>query len=166
MFIQNRCDPGSGLSRLFFAGICVINCLFSDARLNVHQYNVLSDRRSTMIETKIYVGLNDSETMKQEHDTIKYISILKNVCKSYKVPFSFSLAQGGYIHEDGRYTEELTLVISMIDISGITINEIARDLCVFFRQESVMITKGKIISYFINQPADLQHLKEETELNS
>ena len=54
-----------------------------------------------MTETKIYVGLNDSETRRQEFETEKYASILKTVCRSYHVSFSFALVQGGYIHEDG-----------------------------------------------------------------
>ena len=106
---------------------------------------------TTLIETKIYVGLNDSETMKQEHETSRYISVLKKVCCSYHVPFSFSLAQGGYMHEDGQYTEELTLVISLIDADRNIISEIAKDLCVFFHQESVLITEDRVSAYFINQ---------------
>ena len=104
-----------------------------------------------MTETKIYVGLNDSETLRQEYDTAKYVSILKNVCKSYRIPFSFSLAQGGYLHEDGRYTEEQTLVISLIDAEKSVINEIAKDLCVFFRQESVLITEERVRAYFVDR---------------
>ena len=107
-----------------------------------------------MTETKIYVGLNDAETMQQKYETEKYVSILKKVCCSYHVPFSFSLAQGGYMHEDGRYTEEATLVISLIDVDKELINEIAKDLCAFFHQESVLITEGRIRAYFINQPLD------------
>lgn len=103
-----------------------------------------------MIETKIYVGLNDSETRKQEYETAKYVSILKKVCCSYHVPFSVSLSQGGYMHEDGNYTEELTLVISLIDVDKAIINEIARDLCVFFHQESVLITEDRVHAYYIN----------------
>ena len=107
-----------------------------------------------MIETKIYVGLNDSETLKQEYDTARYVSILKNVCKSYQTPFSVSLSQGGYMHENGQYTEELTLIISLIDAERKIINEIARDLCVFFHQESVMITDDRVRAYFVNPPSD------------
>ena len=102
-----------------------------------------------MRETKIYVGLNDSDTLKQEHETATYVRILKNVCASYHVPFSVSLAQGGYMHENGQYTEELTLVLTFIEVSQETIEEIARDLCVFFHQESVLITESGIRAYFI-----------------
>ncbi len=55
-----------------------------------------------MIETKIYVGLNDAFTLRQEHETALYIDTLKNVCFQYHVPFSFSVQEGGYFHEDGR----------------------------------------------------------------
>ncbi len=104
-----------------------------------------------MIETKIYVGLNDSETLKQEHETVKYVSVLKHVCSNYHIPFSFSLAQGGYMNENGEYTEELTLVITLIDVEKKIINEIAKDLCVFFHQESVLITEDRVRSFFINE---------------
>ena len=104
-----------------------------------------------MIETKIYVGLNDSETMKQEHDTLTYVNVLKYVCSSYHIPFSFSFAEGGYIHENGNYTQESTLIISLIDVDKNIVNEIAKDLCAFFHQESVMITEGRIRSYFVNE---------------
>ena len=51
-----------------------------------------------MIETKIYVGLNDSVTKTQIFETEKYISILRNVCFAYHTPFSFDVEEGGYIH--------------------------------------------------------------------
>ena len=108
-----------------------------------------------MTETKIYVGLNDSETFQQEHETAKYVSILKTVCKSYQTPFSVSLAQGGYMHENGQYTEEVTLVLSLIDVDPDLVNAIAEDLCVFFHQESVLITEDTVRSYYINQPGQV-----------
>ena len=55
------------------------------------------------------------------------------------------------MHEDGRYTEEATLVISLIDVDRKLINEIAKDLCVFFNQESVLITDDRIRAYFVSQ---------------
>ena len=63
-----------------------------------------------MTETGIYVGLNDPRTGKQIFETEKYITILKGVCKSCKVAFSFSVAQGGYIHEDGTYIRRKILL--------------------------------------------------------
>ena len=104
-----------------------------------------------MIETKIYVGLNDAFTLRQEHETALYIDTLKNVCFQYHVPFSFSVQEGGYFHEDGRYTQETSLVLSLVDVAEETAREISKDLCVFFRQESVMVTRGEVEVSFISE---------------
>ena len=104
-----------------------------------------------MIETCIYVGLNDSKTLKQEHVTSQYISVLKNVCKSYHIPFSFYLSQGGYLHEDGRYTEENSLKLTLMDVPEQTVTELAKDLCAFFHQESVMVTFAPTKVVFIKE---------------
>ncbi|MBQ9911522.1 MAG: hypothetical protein IJM49_00670 [Firmicutes bacterium] len=104
-------------------------------------------------QIQIYVGLNDSETHEQKFDTEKYISILKNVCKNYGVAFSLNTLSGGYIHDDGTYVEETTLVITLIGAEGNTVEEIATDLCVFFNQESVMVTSTPSEVFFVNDKA-------------
>ncbi len=101
------------------------------------------------LQTVIYVGLNDSKTHEQKFDTEKYISILKNVCRSYGVAFSLNTVSGGYIHDDGTYVEENTLVITLIGAEGKTVEDIATDLCVFFHQESVMVTSTPSEVFFI-----------------
>lgn len=107
-----------------------------------------------MTEAKIYVGLNGATIRKQLYETDRYISILKNICVAYHVPFSLSTSRGSYFHEDGEYTEENTLVLTLIDIDRKTIEEIARDLCSFFHQESVMVTETETKSYFIQDPIE------------
>lgn len=102
-----------------------------------------------MTKTDIYIGLNDQETKKQEFATSKYISILKTVCINYHVPFSFRLIEGGYIHDSGEYTQENTLLLSLIDVDRAVTEEIAKDLCVFFHQESVLITASAVETYSI-----------------
>jgi len=109
-----------------------------------------------MKEAKVYVGLNDSVTLTQLFDNEKYIKILKYVCTNYHVPFSFSLSQGGYYHESGDFTQENTLILTLIDVDESIINEIAKDLCVFFHQESVMITYGHSVTRFIKEKLDIE----------
>ena len=104
-----------------------------------------------MIETKVYIGLNDSVTKEQIFETEKYIDILRNVCFSYRMPFSFDVEQGGYIHENGEYTRETTLVLTLIDADRVIVNEIAKDLCVFFHQESLLITEGHVETYYVSE---------------
>ncbi len=104
-----------------------------------------------MVETKIYVGLNDLTTNTQLFENEKYIRILRNVCYSYKVPFSFSVQEGGYIYESGEYAQETSLVLTLIDVEKSVVNDIAKDLCAFFRQESVLVTESRIQAYFVRE---------------
>ena len=102
-------------------------------------------------QTTIYIGLNDSETGVQKFDSEKYLSILKNSCKSYKVAFSVQELSGGYFHEDGRYTEENTLMLMLLDAPEQIVTELAKDLCAFFHQESVMVTTSPASVVFIKE---------------
>lgn len=108
-------------------------------------------RINEMTETKIYVGLNDKVEKKQLLETDKYISVLRNVCRSYNTPFSFGVDEGGYIHENGDYTQETTLVLTLIDTDKKIVDEIAKDLCLFFHQESVLITTGIVRTYYVSE---------------
>lgn len=104
-----------------------------------------------MTETKIYVGLNDAETKEQKYGIEKYLTILKQICFSYHVAFSVSISQGGYVHEDGTYTEENSLILTLIDTDKYLVEEIAKDLCVFFNQESVLVTDDEVKAYYIQE---------------
>lgn len=97
----------------------------------------------------IYIGLNDADTGSQKFETEKYVSILRRVCQNYHVAFSFQLTNGGYFHDDGRYTEENTLQLMLLNAEEATVTEIAKDLCAFFHQESVMVTKSVCSVIFI-----------------
>ena len=55
-----------------------------------------------MVESKIYIGLNDVNTNTQLFENEKYVRVLRNVCYSYRVPFSFHVQEGGYIYENGE----------------------------------------------------------------
>jgi len=104
-----------------------------------------------MKEIKIYVGLNDRETKEQKFSSDKYIKVLKEVCFNYQTPFSFVLHEGGYFHANGDYVQENTIVLSLIDVDMNIANEIAKDLCVFFNQESVLVTLGDVEKHFISE---------------
>ncbi len=103
------------------------------------------------IQTTIYIGLNDGETGVQKFDTEKYLSILKMVCRSYHIPFSVQRIEGGYFHENGMYVEEMTLALTMMNVPMETVNEIAKDLCAFFNQESVMVTSAPCSVVFVKE---------------
>ena len=105
-------------------------------------------------QTTIYIGLNDADSGQQKFDTEKYLTILKNVCHSYAVAFSVHKINGGYFHEDGRYVEENTLQLMLMDVAEDVVMEIARDLCAFFHQESVMVTQAPCSVVFVKESLD------------
>jgi len=104
-----------------------------------------------MRQTTIYIGLNDAETHKQKFDTEKYLSILKGVCHAYHTAFSIHSVDGGYFHEDGSYVEEKTLALTLLDAPKEKIEEMAKDLCAFFHQESVLVTNSVAEAYYISE---------------
>ena len=106
------------------------------------------------MQSTIYIGLNDADTGVQRFGTEKYISILKNVCRSYQVAFSVHRINGGYFHEDGRYTEENTLQLMLMNVDESVVLEIAKDLCAFFHQESVMVTTAPCAVVYVQERLD------------
>ena len=110
-----------------------------------------SDEKIQMIETRLYVGLNDAETKEQILETEQYLQQLKNLCFTYHVPFSVGIEEGGYFHDNGDYVEEKTLVLTLIDADKDTIRKIAEDLRVLFHQESVLLTEDVVRGCYIEE---------------
>ena len=108
-----------------------------------------SGRKIQMVETRLYVGLNDAETKKQIFETEKYLQQLKEICFTYHVPFSVGMEEGGYFHDNGDYVEEKTLVLTLIDAEKDTIQKIAEDLRELFHQESVLLTEDIVRGCYI-----------------
>ena len=110
---------------------------------------VSGDGKLQMVETRLYIGLNNAETKKQIFETEQYAEQLKKLCFTYHVPFSVAFEEGGYYHENGEYVEEKTLVLTLIDVERDTIQKIAKDLCGMFNQESVLVTEDNVKGCYI-----------------
>ena len=102
-------------------------------------------------QAKIYIGLNDATKHEQLFEKERYVSVLKNVCRSYHTAFSYDVINGGYFHEDGTYVEENSLELTLLDVSDELVKEIAKDLCAFFHQESVMVVYSEPEVEFIQE---------------
>ena len=109
------------------------------------------DGKVRMTETRVYIGLNDSETSQQKYDTGKYLDTLKEVCRGYHTAFSVDIEEGGYYHEDGEYVEETSLILVLINADRDTVQKIAGDLRSFFHQESVLVTESVVTGCFITE---------------
>ncbi len=81
-----------------------------------------------MIESKIYIGLNDVNTNTQPFENEKYIKGLRNVCYSHRVPFSFHVQEGGYIYEngEGELSEDEAIIYNTMNRLGKSSSQIAK----------------------------------------
>lgn len=104
-----------------------------------------------MLESRIYVGLDDKDSHEQRFDTDHYKAMLKTVCKIYRTPFSLQMIEGGYFHDDGSWVEENSLLITLIGVPRKTVYHIAKDVCALFNQESVMITGTSVHKFNVHE---------------
>ena len=117
------------------------------------------EKMEIALQHTIYIGLNDPVTGQQKFDTAKYVDILKHVCQSYHVAFSYHELDGGYFYENGEFTQEHTLALMLVSANKDTVNNIAKDLCAFFNQESVMVTSSPCSVVFVKE--NLTDLEDE-----
>lgn len=99
---------------------------------------------------EICVGFNDGDEKIQKYSEETYEKIITNVCKGYKVCYSISKMSGGFIHEDGTFVKENSACIMLIGVTDEQVEEIAKDLCAFFNQASVMIIKSDVSVTFVS----------------
>lgn len=99
----------------------------------------------------IYVGLNDSEAKEQLHQTEKFYKILTNICRGYHIAFSVSELQGGYFHENDAFVSEKSFCLTLVGADDRVVDEISKDLCAFFNQESVLVTREKLDCRFVSE---------------
>jgi len=95
------------------------------------------------------IGLSDRNSKVQEFDTEKFLAVVTRVCTGYRVGYSYTRSFGGYIHEDGTYVNENSILLSLVGLPEELIDRIAMDLCRFFNQESVLVIRDEGASYSI-----------------
>ena len=137
--MSNKIDQGSCLYRILNE---------SQNKLTTKNAPPRRSKELRMTETRIYIGLNDTQTKEQIYETDMYMNVLKYVCRNYHVAFSVNIENGGYFHDDGEYTEETSFVLVLTNADRKVVNEIAKDLCSFFHQESVLVTENRMTGYF------------------
>lgn len=103
---------------------------------------------------EICVGFNDGDEKIQKYSEETYEKIITNVCKGYRIAYSINKMVGGYIYDDGTFVKENSACIVLVGATDEQAEEIAKDLCAFFNQESVMIVKSSADVKFISNRID------------
>ena len=100
---------------------------------------------------KILVGLNGKDDDLQKHDTEKYISIIEYVCKNNDIAFSVEIQRGGYRYDNGNFTRENSLAVTLLYAQKEQADLLASELCAMFNQESVLILHDRVGAYFLRE---------------
>lgn len=95
-------------------------------------------------EYQIFIGCRDSEL----HDEVVSEDELRETVTQFfrqrEIGFSVLSAKGGYLHTDGRFIYESTVLINIIDSNDLDIARLARGLSMFMNQERVLVIKDVV----------------------
>ena len=90
---------------------------------------------------KLYIGLNDKNTLEQIIDTQKAVDIICNIMKDHKKGFSLINQKGGYLMESGKYVFENSLALSIFEINEKQLFSFCDIFKRAFNQESILIVE-------------------------
>lgn len=99
------------------------------------------DEYKKVMRHRITVGMKDSETKKQELTSSRIQSLICTICRGYRMGYTTEFMRGGYFHEDGTFVAEESLCITLIGADDAMTESIAKDLCAFLNQETVLVTR-------------------------
>lgn len=104
------------------------------------------------MKINLYLGLNDKKTKKQEISTLEAYKITERLVLNSFDGCSISEQNGVYTHENGEIVHEKSLNIAIFtdnDVNNLVkVDKLARELCITFNQESVIIEKTQVSSSF------------------
>lgn len=87
---------------------------------------------------KLYVGLKDKDTKKQEISNLKAKNIIKDLCKTLEIDCTLLRAHGIYTHATGEQIEENTIVIEILEFdTQLELRLLIKILKEFLNQESI-----------------------------
>lgn len=90
---------------------------------------------------KVFLGLNDGESHKQEISTEDAMSLVSLYLASHFEGATVYNGIGVYKHEDGTIVRENSLIIELIYVSDFMVESLVKHLQQVLNQESVMIMK-------------------------
>lgn len=74
------------------------------------------------------IGLNDKDTKTQRYDTITAYKMVENILQQYTDGYTMYQANGGYKHNDGTFTNEISLRVELLFVDELTCRIIANKI--------------------------------------
>ena len=90
---------------------------------------------------KVFVGLNDAESKKQEIKTEDAMSLISLYLASHFDGATVYNGIGVYKHEDGTIVRENSLIIELVYVSEFMVESLVNHCKTILNQESIMIMR-------------------------
>ena len=90
---------------------------------------------------RIFIGLNDSESHKQEISDNEAMEIVKSYCYDHFEGATVSHGYGLYKHEDGTKVQESTIIVELFYISDEDVHDFVNHVKYMLNQESIAVSK-------------------------
>ena len=96
------------------------------------------------IEYKVYFGLFDQKSKKQEIKTADAVQIIADYIASKFDGGTVYSGYGMYRHEDGSTVQEPSLIVELLGVSFDEVSEMISEIKFILNQESVMISEQEL----------------------
>ena len=106
--------------------------------------------KKTVDRYHVYVGLSHGTTFEQKFDTEKYISLVDYICKNNNIAYTLGTTRGGYQFISGKYVNENSLDVMMIDAPLDVVELLSSELCAMLGQECVMVTHDTVEMFYLS----------------
>ena len=90
---------------------------------------------------KVFVGLNDAESKKQEIKTEDAMTLVSLYLANHFDGATVYNGIGVYKHEDGTIVRENSLIIELVYVTEFMVESLVKHLQTVFNQESIMIMR-------------------------
>ena len=95
------------------------------------------------VSYKVYVGLNDAKSKKQEINTEDAMAMVSLYLASHFEGATVYPATGVYKHNDGTVVRENSLVIELVFVSEESVEALVNQCKTILNQESIMIMRSE-----------------------
>ena len=102
------------------------------------------EKFETAVSYKLYFGLYDQKTKKQEIKTADALQIIADYIAANFEGGTVYSGFGCYRHEDGSTVQEPSLIVEMVDVKFDEIEKMHQEIKYILNQESVLVTVSEL----------------------
>lgn len=114
-----------------------------------------ADGQTLNTEHKLFIGLNDKNTLTQIIATKDARKVVDEICVQYADGYLANESEGGWKNEDDKVTHETTLVYAIFGATDDQVRKIARDALTTLNQEAILIEKnGRQREFYYGEPGN------------